>query len=307
MLKATPKCISHLRKKHYIVILACLPLLSLVSAQEQAGYGGFNVEVKIADIHKEIQPGNDLWFTTKILNLANKERMDITLTYEIQDSQGMSVVSSSETVAIETQASFVGKINVPEVTKTGSYRLLVILSALGEEKQAGESFSVAEEKEKEGGLIIQFSLFDITFDLEEDVIENEEELQSVVTFTSFGNIPTPVDLNFMIRDESGKDVYRETTDLTVLTEEVLRWDYDNLGTLSPGTYTAVLQTFYGDNVFDEFTQEFEVRGENTTGSRKSSDGKILKQLIAVIGGIILLGLLRVFSNGERRAIARKNK
>ncbi|MBU1974100.1 MAG: hypothetical protein KKH52_01775, partial [Nanoarchaeota archaeon] len=45
----------------------------------------FNIEIDLPKTYQQISPGNELWFTTKLINLANQERIDVTLTYQILD------------------------------------------------------------------------------------------------------------------------------------------------------------------------------------------------------------------------------
>jgi hypothetical protein len=131
--------------------LLILMLASLASAQENH----FNLEVQIAQTHKNIQAGEELWFTTKILNLAGTQRMDISLKYEILNSGGEIISSKTETVAIETQASFVGNLKVPENAMPGSYSLQVILIANSQEEASGkDSFTVIEDSEKTSKITI---------------------------------------------------------------------------------------------------------------------------------------------------------
>ena len=102
-------------------------------------------------------------------------------------------------------------------------------------------------------------LFDITFNLEDISISGVGELFGIVTFESFGTVPTLVNLTFIILNEAGNEIYREEGSITVTTEEVLRWNYETLGELPDGKYTAVLNTLYNVDVFDEFRQEFEIK------------------------------------------------
>lgn len=87
----------------------------------------FNLEVEIADTYKTLSPGENIWFTTKIMNLANKERMDITLEYKIMNSNSTAIATKSETFAVETQASFVGSIKIPSDASKGEYALETVL------------------------------------------------------------------------------------------------------------------------------------------------------------------------------------
>ncbi|MCK4997091.1 hypothetical protein KAS08_02200 [Candidatus Pacearchaeota archaeon] len=101
-------------------------------------------------------------------------------------------------------------------------------------------------------------LFDITFNLEDILIQNTDELSGIVTFESFGTIPTFVNLTFIILNEHGNEIYRTPSNITVITEEVLRWNYKDLE-LNEGKYIAILETLYNVDVHDEFKQGFEIK------------------------------------------------
>jgi hypothetical protein len=131
-------------------------------------------------------------------------------------------------------------------------------------------------------------LFDVTFNLEESVIDDVYSLSSVVTFESFGTIPTPVDLTFIILDEMGNEVYRKSGEIVVTTEEVLRWDYEGLK-LGSGKYAAILKTLYDVNTEDEFRVDFEIKKKKEITERvidwTFDGGKWW------LGGVIGIGLI----------------
>jgi hypothetical protein len=131
----------------------------------------------------------------------------------------------------------------------------------GYESVDGECVEIEVEENVTGTIPSQ--LFDITFNLEDTLIPSTDELSVVITFESFGNVPIPVNLTLIILDEDGNEVYREELNITVITEEVLRWDYEKLE-LDEGKYVAILQTLYGDDVYDEFRQSFEIGARRTT-------------------------------------------
>lgn len=121
-------------------------------------------------------------------------------------------------------------------------------------------------------------LFDINWNLEDSKIENSSELVGIVMFERFGNVPTFVNLTFIVLGEKGEKLYLENGNITVITEEILKWDFENLSELPEGHYVAVLQTLYNANVFDEFRQEFIV------GKRDN----LWKYLVGLLLGIIIL-------------------
>ena len=112
-------------------------------------------------------------------------------------------------------------------------------------------------------------LFDIRLDLDSIAIKTSNELNSLITFTSFGTVPTFVDLTYSILDSSGNEVYSEKGNVTVTTEQIVRKNFENLNLLN-GKYTLILTTVYGDNVKDEFKQYFSVGETGIFQSPKSS-------------------------------------
>ena len=77
-----------------------------------------------------------------------------------------------------------------------------------------------------------------------------------MVFESFGQVPTPVNLTFVIYKE-GEEIHREEDYLVVEVEELLTKNF-GLG-LEEGEYEIVLTTLYGDNVEDEFKHDFIVK------------------------------------------------
>jgi hypothetical protein len=141
-------------------------------------------------------------------------------------------------------------------------------------------------------------LFDIVFNLQNYEIKKSSELTSVVTFTSFGNGSTPINLTFIVLDSDGNQVYNGKTNLSVATEWVLIWDYKNIKDLPSGTYTALLDTLYNTNVFDEFRQDFEIKKQ---GIDRATIAEIV--IAALLFGWLLYKAIRKI----RRYIRRKKR
>ena len=112
--------------------------------------------------------------------------------------------------------------------------------------------------------IIPEQLFDINLEIDNSAISSIKDLVARVVFISFGRVPTPVDLTFVILDEEGKEVYRdegEDVDIIVETEAIKRKTFEMAEELPVGKYTLVLYTLYNVGVFDEFRQDFEIKEE----------------------------------------------
>ena len=121
-----------------------------------------------------------------------------------------------------------------------------------------EGEEVCEEVCSEECSIIPEQLFDISLRIDENIIETSDDLFAIITFESFGRVPTPVSLKFEILDENNNKVYQEKDSLVVEVEEVKTKSFKNLN-LVEGNYRLVLTTLYDVDVQDAFIQEFEVK------------------------------------------------
>jgi uncharacterized membrane protein len=123
-----------------------MALVFLLSIQLVYSAQPFNVEIDLPDSYKTVNPGSDVWFTIKLLNLANTQRVDVTLNYDILNSDGKSIVHNSKTVAIETQASFVADLQLPANTLPGEYTVNVVVSSSLGDSSAKTSLKVSTPK-----------------------------------------------------------------------------------------------------------------------------------------------------------------
>jgi hypothetical protein len=103
-------------------------------------------------------------------------------------------------------------------------------------------------------------LFDIILSVSNALLNKSSDLVARTQFTSFGTVPTLVNLVYRIEDASGKEIYKESGEVIVETEQLVTKEFKNLD-IGSGKYTLVLSTTYGDNIQDEFRQAFGVKGK----------------------------------------------
>ncbi len=85
----------------------------------------FDLRVKIPDEYLNMLPGKEVLAEIELFNLGEVKRADVELEYTIEDSQGNKVTKKKETMAIETQASFIRKIKIPTNVKGGKHILYI--------------------------------------------------------------------------------------------------------------------------------------------------------------------------------------
>ncbi len=98
----------------------------------------FELSVTIPDKYQEIQAGETLQFQIAIKNIEKAGRHDIQLDYQLK--KGSIILNSRrELKAVETQASFLSSIKVPEETPSGIYTVEVIVN---EKEEVSTNFNV---------------------------------------------------------------------------------------------------------------------------------------------------------------------
>jgi len=98
----------------------------------------FELSVTIPDKYQEIRAGETLQFQIAIKNIEKAGRHDIKLDYQLK--KGSIILNSRrELKAVETQASFLSSIKVPEETPAGVYTIEVIVN---EKEEVSTNFNV---------------------------------------------------------------------------------------------------------------------------------------------------------------------
>jgi len=101
---------------YVIVLISLLTSVQMVSALE--------VSLSIPDKYQKVQAGERLFFEVQLKNIENAGRHDISLDYIIKKNDVV-ITSRRELKAVETQASFLASIKVPEETISGIYDIEV--------------------------------------------------------------------------------------------------------------------------------------------------------------------------------------
>ena len=147
-------------KKYLVIILALLTLLIPTSLaidienniDNTTQNNNFNIEIILPNTYNKVMPGTEIWFTTHIINLGNSQRLDIVLKSEIIDAQEKVLVSTTKTVAMETQASFVSNIEVPKELTPGKYAIRVKIDST--DAQATHEFIISNKDNSKYYIII---------------------------------------------------------------------------------------------------------------------------------------------------------
>jgi hypothetical protein len=98
-------------------------LLFLVWAALPFFVSAMTITIGIPEKYSEIKAGEKVYFETEVKWPENVGRKDLSIEYSIRDKNGVEVAYLKVLKAIETQASFMGSISIPESVSAGIYKL----------------------------------------------------------------------------------------------------------------------------------------------------------------------------------------
>lgn len=101
----------------------------------------FDVTLSSEGLRTTAAPGESIAFSVKLSNFGSENRADVTIFYRLFDNAGREIYAESETVAVDTTASFVKRIPIPRGTVAGVYTIETSLSYIGQEAPAVSRFT----------------------------------------------------------------------------------------------------------------------------------------------------------------------
>jgi hypothetical protein len=289
-----------------ILILLALPLISAgaygtgpysaglygigkveVAPSVGGGGRGLQFDIKILDFESPIGLGETFEFMYFIKGVGAINN-DVTIDFWVE-KDGEIITSGSDVIfmGVDDEKTEAASLFMPSDVVSGVYKFVIRVS-YGSVK--AEAHRTIELEVKDGEAIIE-SLFDIRFYLEDILLESSDDIRAVVVFENFGARETSVNLIFTILNGEGEIVYEEDDDVGVQTVEILTKSFKGLN-LDNGGYTIILKTVYGDNIEDEFSQDFEIRKDvevsEGVGIFKIALDWIMGKIRWIISGIIAL-------------------
>lgn len=106
-------------KYHIILYLVTLTVISFLSNFALA----MSIDIGIPEKYSKINAGEKVYFETEVKWPENNSRKDLRIEYSVQDKNGVEVAYLKVLKAIETQASFMDSISIPENTVSGMYKI----------------------------------------------------------------------------------------------------------------------------------------------------------------------------------------
>lgn len=104
-----------------------------------------DVKLSFVEESRRFRPGEDFLSKIELFNLGKTERVDITMEYVIKDQQGTIIYSGEETLAVNTQISYLKSLQLPKDIPGGTYILYIKATYNGNIASASQWFVVVPE------------------------------------------------------------------------------------------------------------------------------------------------------------------
>jgi hypothetical protein len=121
------------------VLFALILFVNLASAM--------TATINIPGKYSEVSAGENVYFETEVKWPENTGRKDLRIEYSIKDNAGQEIAYLKVLKAIETQASFMDHISIPESTKAGTYKIFLTLNDYKElNEEVAASFKISSAR-----------------------------------------------------------------------------------------------------------------------------------------------------------------
>ena len=130
-------------KKVILIIL----LILVLSPFSLTSVSALSIVTHVSEKYQEVVAGERFYFEIEVTYPENPQRKDLRLNYEILTQDGKIIAQSQVLKAIETRASFIDFIIIPESAKKGMHVIKIKISDYeGLSKEVETSFYVTPEK-----------------------------------------------------------------------------------------------------------------------------------------------------------------
>ena len=107
-----------------------------------------NITIGIPAKYSEINAGEAVYFETVVKWPENSDRKDLRIEYSVKNKDGVEVAYTKVLKAIETQASFIDSISIPESLEPGMYVISANINDYGNlNEEVKASFYVAKHND----------------------------------------------------------------------------------------------------------------------------------------------------------------
>lgn len=153
MYSSKPTCLKSFYLLAIILTIAFWFAAVVAMAQES------EIKTSSGNLVTRVAPGELLPVSVKLVNFGGGRRVDVTIDYSILNEKGDVVLTEKETVAVETTASFIKILQIPQNTPPGNYTAQSSITYQGQKVPATASYQFTVERKIAGMFVSQFLIY----------------------------------------------------------------------------------------------------------------------------------------------------
>lgn len=135
------------KKINVFFFVAMSLIMGLISIGYVTSQANVSLSVNIEPAYLIVSAGDLVVIQVNLIQLGDQARRDVVASLSLVDSSGKVIPISTETIALETKASFITKLNIPKEANTGAYNVDVELFGVnGKDLLAKASRQIVIEK-----------------------------------------------------------------------------------------------------------------------------------------------------------------
>lgn len=157
-LESRPQIVVNVTDNAQPQILPPIKPLPDLPVSEQPNLFDVQLGTSSTNLVTRIAPGEQLPIAVKLTNFGSQQRVDVTINYRVLDANNKAVLTGSETVAVETTASFIKLMQIPHDFSSGQYTVETSIAYPGQKVPATSSYQFSVERKFAG-----IFLSDLTF------------------------------------------------------------------------------------------------------------------------------------------------
>ena len=122
-----------------ILMIFLFLIISLISISYVVSQASISLSIKIEPEYLIMSAGDRMLIQINLIQLGDQRRKDVTVSLSLVDSEGKTIDKSTETIALETQASLVSILDIPKDANAGIYDINVDVSDTNKENLLGKA------------------------------------------------------------------------------------------------------------------------------------------------------------------------
>lgn len=113
--------------------------INLINISYVTSQASISLSIDIEPEYSIVSAGDEVIMQINLMQLGDQRRKDVIVSLFLLDDKNQGILKSTETITLETKASMIAKLNIPENVKEGIYSINIEIFDVKEENVLGKA------------------------------------------------------------------------------------------------------------------------------------------------------------------------